>query len=528
MRRAGIGGKAFVLPDNVMTVSRSPAVMMRLLRVRRAITGVIYNSGISGETKQLINILLTGDTSDMDPELRAQFSGAGLAHVLALSGLHVGIIASLLIILLYPLRLCRRQSAAGVITILLLWAYAAVTGMSASVTRAVVMASVLLMASMLQRRHSPANALCLAAMLIVAFDPMALFTVSFQLSFAAVAGILLFARSLNPVSPRRRISHRLAAMLTVTISAMLATGTVAAYYFHTFPVYFLIANVAAAPLLPLLVSGAICATILEACHCSVGWLNHTVDLLASGVTGIADLCSRLPGATVTGIYFSPWLLIGVAATVAALAYGIHRRRIAGLIASALCAAITFAMGMLSTPPDRNGIYFLPASDYTCMAVATAHDVTLISNARDRMLREISLRETPRLRDYMSRRGITSPTTANRRADVPGVIFRYPLIHIGNSYIILADDDDLRIALPEARPAYVIVCNGYRGTMADLADRYAPDTIVISTDLNPRRAARYLRECDDIGLPAYTMRSGRLPDLNALLRPVNPASHSSSR
>ena len=187
-------------------------------------------------------------------------------------------------IALYPLRLCRMRSAASASAIILLWSYAAVTGLSASVTRATVMASVLLMASMLQRRHSPANALCLAAMLIMAFDPTALFTISFQLSFAAVAGILLFARLLNPTAPRRRIAHRLAGIVSVSLSAMLATGAISAYYFHTFPIYFLPANVAVAPLLPLLISGGATAITIEACGGDPVMLNSVVDLLAQCVT----------------------------------------------------------------------------------------------------------------------------------------------------------------------------------------------------------------------------------------------------
>ena len=483
MRRKGAGGKAFVHPDSVILVKDSPDIFMKLLKLRRAVTGIIYSSGMDGPTKQLVNILLTGDTSGIDQELRQRFSGAGIAHVLALSGLHVGIIASLLLVMLYPLRLCGLRAAASVAVMVMLWAYAALTGMSASVTRAVVMASVLLLASLLQRRHSAANALCLAAILIMAFDPGALFTVSFQLSFAAVAGILILATPLNPVPPRRRILHGLTGMLTVTVAAILATGAVAAYYFHAFPIYFLIANVAIAPLLPALVATSIFAIILEGCGCGIGWLNQFVDLLASGVTGIAETVSGLPGATVTGIYFSPWLLTGMAAAIGALAYGLHRRRTAGLLASALCAAIT-----------------------VCVA-----------NAGDRMLREIAGRERHRFRDYMSRRGIDSLTAVNRRIDLPGIRYRYPVIQIGTSSVVLADDADAMPVALETPPVYLIVCRGFRGTMTDLAATYHPDTIVISSDLNSRLSARYLGECNDIDQPAYLMRPDRVPDLNALLR-----------
>ncbi|WP_304966949.1 ComEC/Rec2 family competence protein [Paramuribaculum intestinale] len=517
MKRSGIAGKAFVKPENIISAEPSPRIMMRLIKLRMSITGIIYRSGMKGDTKRLVNILITGDTSDMNQSTRKSFSGAGMAHVLALSGLHVGIIASLLMIALYPLRLCRMRSAASASAIILLWSYAAVTGLSASVTRATVMASVLLMASMLQRRHSPANALCLAAMLIMAFDPTALFTISFQLSFAAVAGILLFARLLNPTAPRRRIAHRLAGIVSVSLSAMLATGAISAYYFHTFPIYFLPANVAVAPLLPLLISGGATAITIEACGGDPVMLNSVVDRLAQCVTGIANLCNNLPGATLDGLYFSPWLLVGAALATALLAYGLHCRRMAGMTASALCAVATISMGMIQATPERSGVYIIPAAGYTCVAVATPGSVSIISTAGDRQLSEIAAREMPRMRDYMGRRGIDTLMTANRRAEFPGVVYRCPTLHIGNSSVVFADGNRNTKPTDSAPPVYVIICRGYRGTMKEIATQYRPDTIVMSTDLNTKIADRYMNECRQLNMPAYSMRSGRIPDLNALLR-----------
>ncbi len=517
MKRSGVYGKAFVKPENIISTEPSPRIMMRLIRLRRAITGIIYSSGMKADTKRLANTLITGNTSDMSQPIRQHFSGAGMAHVLALSGLHVGIIASLLMIILYPLRLCRMRIAASTASIILLWSYAALTGMSASVTRATTMASVLLMASMLQRRHSPANALCLAAMLIMAFDPMALFTISFQLSFAAVAGILLFARLLNPTTPRRRIVHRLAGVVAVSLSAMLATGAISAYYFHYFPVYFLPANVAAAPLLPLLISGAAASIAIESCGGDPVMLNAAVDRLAQGVTGIADFCNDLPGATIEGIYFSPWLLAGAAISVALLAYGLHCRRAAGLSASALCGAATIILGMLPATPDRSGIYIIPAAGYTCVAVATPGSVTIISNSGDRQLSEIAEREMPRMRDYMSRRNIDTLLTANRQADLPGIAYRYPTLHVGYRHIVLADGCLHTKPADGLPPVYVIICHGYRGNMKEIAEIYRPDTIVMSADLNPKTGDRFINECRQMNQPAYSMRSGRIPDLNALLR-----------
>ena len=103
-----------------------------------------------------------------------------------------------------------------------------------------------------------------------------------------------------------------------------------------------------------------------------------------------------------------------------------------------------------------------------------------------------------------------------RIDLPGIRYRYPVLQIGTSSVVLADDATAMPVALETPPVYLIVCRGYRGTMTDLAATYRPDTIVFSSDLNSRLSARYLGECYDIGQPAYLMRPDRVPDLNALL------------
>lgn len=94
--------------------------------------------GLDGDVLAVVSALTVGDKSDLTPELKATYSASGASHVLALSGLHIGILAGILTLLLYPLRLFPLgRSLTGVLTVLLLWAFAFLSGLSASVVRAV-------------------------------------------------------------------------------------------------------------------------------------------------------------------------------------------------------------------------------------------------------------------------------------------------------------------------------------------------------------------------------------------------------
>ncbi|WP_438872031.1 ComEC/Rec2 family competence protein [Paramuribaculum intestinale] len=286
--------------------------MMRLIKLRMSITGIIYRSGMKGDTKA------AGQHTDhrrhlgYEPVDTKEFFGRGHGSRTCAQRTSRRIIASLLMIALYPLRLCRMRSAASASAIILLWSYAAVTGLSASVTRATVMASVLLMASMLQRRHSPANALCLAAM---AYHwpsiPRHYSTISFQLSFAAVAGILLFARLLKSDPHHADIAHRLAGIvIRITLRHACHRGNIGILFPHLSDLFSSgqrgCGSAAAAPD----IGRSNRHTPSRSCGGDPVMLNSVVDRLAQCVTGIANLCNNLPGATLDGLYFSPWLLVG--------------------------------------------------------------------------------------------------------------------------------------------------------------------------------------------------------------------------
>ena len=207
---------------------------------------------------------ITGDDSFLTDDSREEYSRSGLAHILALSGLHVAIIATVIAALLFPLHLMRQRKLRYIITIVILWIYAIVTGLSPSVTRAVVMTSMFLIALMIERRNSSLNALCFAALVILLFSPMSLYSIGFQLSFCAVASILIFANRMNPISPRHKIAYHFTSLITVSISAMIGTGLISAYYFHTFPVYFLLSNIIVLLILPFVLGGGILLTLLLA------------------------------------------------------------------------------------------------------------------------------------------------------------------------------------------------------------------------------------------------------------------------
>jgi competence protein ComEC len=188
--------------------------------------------------------LLLGNKADIDQEVLDSFSNTGAMHVLAVSGLHVGII---LIIFQYILGFFSRwisKKQAILFSVVLIWGFGLLSGASPSVIRAVVMFSILALGQVLSRKNNGMNNLILSAIILLMYDPYYLFDIGFQLSYVALIGILLFQ---NPIYKLILVKQKWLDWIwkgsAVGIAATIATTPFMLYWFHQFPNYFLLSNV---------------------------------------------------------------------------------------------------------------------------------------------------------------------------------------------------------------------------------------------------------------------------------------------
>ncbi|MDE6377334.1 MAG: ComEC/Rec2 family competence protein, partial [Duncaniella sp.] len=219
LRRQSIEAEGMVRPADIHYCIAEPGVFNTLRRARVDIQRLIVSLPLKPSTQYFLIATLTGDRQYLPPEIMRTYASGGVAHILALSGMHVAIIMGCIMVVLMPLRLWRLHTLSRVTVVVLLWGFALLTGMSPSVVRAVIMATVWLAASQMQRRHSPLNALAFAAIVLMAAEPRVIYTVGFQLSFAAVAGVVLFAEPLNPVRSLRSPLRWLGASVAMSVAA---------------------------------------------------------------------------------------------------------------------------------------------------------------------------------------------------------------------------------------------------------------------------------------------------------------------
>ncbi|MEW7288979.1 ComEC/Rec2 family competence protein [Aquimarina sp. 2304DJ70-9] len=265
-------------------------------------------------TKQLsiINALLLGQRQDIDQETFSEYRDAGAIHILAVSGLHVGIILLILNFILKPLDRGKQQGKTFklILTILLLWCFAIIAGLSPSVLRAVTMFSFLAIGIQIRSKTSIYNSLFISIFILLCFNPLLLFSVGFQLSYLAVFAIVWVQPILaKRYSPRFYLTKKVWETFTVTIAAQLGLLPLTLFYFHQFPLLFFVSNVLIIPFLGGILGYGILVIILA----SIGVLpqtiaslfGHCIDLMNTIIGWIAQQEDFL----ITDIPFSWRMLI---------------------------------------------------------------------------------------------------------------------------------------------------------------------------------------------------------------------------
>lgn len=215
----------------------------------------IFSTHLSTDTSAICKALCIADKSELTSTIKKEFSRAGASHILAVSGMHVGIIFTAISTLLGLISKRRNYTnISNLVAIIFLWFYAFICGLQPSIVRACTMFTVPIIAKILNRDNISFNCLLFTAFCMLIYNYSYLFNIGFQLSFLAVAGILLFQERIFNIFPlQNKILIWLWSMTSVSIAAQITTLPLTIYYFHNIPVLSLISNLFIIPLSTLLI-----------------------------------------------------------------------------------------------------------------------------------------------------------------------------------------------------------------------------------------------------------------------------------
>ena len=275
-------------------------------KVRTKLLNIYKSYGFEDQEFAVLSALTLGYKNDLDEETKNAYSSSGAMHILAVSGLHVGIIYLILNFILSFLNKKRfLKIIKAVIIIISLWIFAYIAGLSPSVRRSALMFSLIVFGTVLQRTSSIYNSIAVSAFVILLINPYDIMSVGFQLSYSAVLAIIFFQPKIYKLFVSKFwLVDKLWALLTVSIAAQLGTIPLSLFYFHQFPNLFFITNIIVIPLASIILY---LASILLA----ISWFAVIAKIFAfilkytvATLNFSTNFIENIPYSTTTGIYIT--------------------------------------------------------------------------------------------------------------------------------------------------------------------------------------------------------------------------------
>lgn len=323
----GIYYQHFITTDKLSIIGEGlgNSVIGYSLKARRWCEQVIKHHVSSPRERAIALALIVGVKDEIDADISTAYAAAGAMHVLAVSGLHVGVIYWIISLLFKPYQ--NRKYGKWIfllVTLFGLWSYAFVTGLSASVLRAVTMFSFVTIGSVSNRQTNIYNTLSVSAFVLLCYNPYLIMAVGFQLSFLAVFGIVYLQPKIhNLFYVSNKWLDKVWAITSVSIAAQIATASLVVLYFHQLPSYFFISNLFVIPgafLMLCLGLGLFALSWLPFVNEFLGWALHSTIW---GVNELVFLIREIPYNTIDNIYlstFQSWCIIIIIIIVLGMLY----------------------------------------------------------------------------------------------------------------------------------------------------------------------------------------------------------------
>lgn len=295
---------------------------IHLKKFRRSIFQYYKRSGISDDELAVFSALTLGDKSMLEHDLRQGYAAAGLMHILAVSGLHVGLIYAIILLLFKPFIKSKwGKIFRFIISIIVLWSYAMLTGLSPSVTRAATMFSVFVTGDLFGKKYAVYNSMALAAFILLFQNPEIIENVGFQLSFLAVFGIVaLYPYIYRWIYIKWKWPDKIWQLIAVSIAAQIITTPLSLYYFNQFPLLFLVSNILMIPLATLLMYLFVAFLLVAPFPELAYYFAKIIDTGTYVMNQFTGWINSIDWAILKGLYINEYQIITIYIIIAAIVF----------------------------------------------------------------------------------------------------------------------------------------------------------------------------------------------------------------
>jgi len=472
-----------------------------LFSAREKILGALQTHITAGKDELgIAEALLIGYTNDLDKDLVQAYSHTGVVHIIAISGMHLGLIYGILLWLFARMPLVKKSKTTQAILILgCLWLFSLLTGGSASVIRSAVMFTFITLGSMFFKQATVYSSLAASAFVMLVINPYYLWDVGFQLSYLAVVGIVAFQKPIyNCIYIKNKYADMVWKAAALTTAAQILTFPVCIYYFHQFPVLFLFTNLIAVPLSTVVLYAAIFLVVFS-------WIPM-VGLYAGKITGgllslmnkIILWVNELPFAVwdkIPSTIFTTWLLY--AAVICMAAWLITKNKTMmqwGVACSAGFVLLHTGIAWQVKSQQKLIVYNVPQHQA----------IDFIDGNNYRFVGDSILLEDGLLQNFHLKPGRIALQLNKKVESMPACFDKNGFYQFGNKKIAVLEETAQFDMEKKMNIDYIIISKSPRLDIAQLAKTFNCSKFIFDASNSLWKIEKWKQDCDNLNLPYHSV------------------------
>jgi len=486
MKKKGVYLQLYGNSSQLTFISKKQSVRGFAQKTREKMLGYVDHLQLRDQSKAVMKALVLGDRSEIDAHLQEEYAKAGAVHLLAISGLHVGVLMIILQSLfgyLIPLHKYRRWLLFLTVTSSL-WCYAFLTGLSPSVLRAVTMFSFLSFSNVMHRPGLPMQQMWLSLLFLVLIQPSLVYEVGFQLSYAAVFGILWVMPKFQSLNRSKWVVIQKGLdLLVLGCVAQLSTLPLSLYYFHQFPALFWISNLAIAPSLGLILGGCLIGLAISPWEFIAAYYGRIIDHMLHAMNTLIAYVAKQESFLFTNIPFDAIDALLLAMMVVLVFFTILKFRLA-VVCLLVILSFGFHYSVKYTPFNENEFIVFHSYKNTLIGIKEGEKVTFLYDESKTMNQKI-------IDDYTLYRQINKQNFQT-----------IPLgLQWGNTQQLIVDENRL-YDFPKLAGCVVILRNSPKVHLGHLIQRLQPKAIVADGSNFKNYIDQWKKTCESNGIQFY--------------------------
>jgi competence protein ComEC len=482
--------------------------------IREKFLEIFREYDIKGEEYAVAGALILGYTDKLDQDLINVYSGSGALHILSVSGMHVGVIFIVLNFLLAFLDRTRKgRYIKPIILILLIWFYAAITGLSPAVNRAAAMITFVIAGKMLGRNTNIYNTLAASALLLLVIDPLLVSDVGFQLSYIAVFGIVLLQKKISNLwQPNNWLLLQIWMIISVSIAAQIATFPLSIFYFHQFPNYFLLTNLVVVPFSNFIIYCGMLVLITSPMAVIASWFSKAFVYMLYGLNYSIRSIESLPYAVTHGLALSSLQTILLYMIIAfVITFLFNRKSIMLKLATAMSIIFFISLGIDKYDAlSQKKIIVYNVKKSTAIDFIDGNDHFLLTDS-------ILLANEKSIKTHISNNWVKlrldAPTRINEKCvadstyefESGSLYMKRNIVQFFGKRIALVNENNFReVSEKPLQIDYLVISGNIKTDIEELLDSYHPKLIIIDSSNSSWKSEKWIKECDALDMPCYAV------------------------